>query len=127
MLRNAVSEFSLSRAGKVRGPRPSFRPALEALEERVVLHGVPPAITMGSIASQIELLHLQVTGQQIDPQAALVRLNALEAQYRTLKHDTSDPNYKMFPVWVEEVQGEIQQCLTPATPTPTPTPVPPDC
>jgi hypothetical protein len=37
MLRNPVSDFSLSRAGQVRGPRPSFRPAVEALEERVVL------------------------------------------------------------------------------------------
>jgi hypothetical protein len=37
MLRNPVSEFSLFGGGKVREPRPSFQPAVEALEERVVL------------------------------------------------------------------------------------------
>jgi hypothetical protein len=36
MLRNPVREFSLSRAGKGSSPRPSFRPAVEALEARDV-------------------------------------------------------------------------------------------
>ena len=37
MSRTEISEVSLAHSRQARGPKPSFQPALEALEERVVL------------------------------------------------------------------------------------------
>jgi hypothetical protein len=113
MLRNPVREFSLSRAGKGSGPKPSFQPGVEALEERVVLHGNSPAATMASITSQMELLHLQVNSGSIDAAGALQRLGSLEAQYKALKHDAHDPNHEMFPQWEYEIGSDIQFYLMP--------------
>src|SRR6516165_10042900 len=40
MFRHDVSDVGLFGGPRVAGPKPSFRPAVEALEERVVLHGM---------------------------------------------------------------------------------------
>lgn len=46
MWRNPLSEFRITGAGQVSGPRPSFRPAVEALEERMVLQASPISISI---------------------------------------------------------------------------------
>jgi hypothetical protein len=91
MLRNPVSEFTLSRAGKASGPRPSFKPALEALEERVVLSQNPVLAKMTALAQQMGQVQIQLGAHEITAGQALQEQQALERQFQKLQRS---PEYR---------------------------------
>jgi len=88
MFRNALTELGLSNGCRAARPRPSSRPALEALEERVVLsdtHGKPSLTTVAeSFLRQAQRLVRKFETSQIDTTAATIAMNNLDFQMSQL-------------------------------------------
>lgn len=123
MLRNPVHGFSLVGAGKVRGPRPSFQPAMEALEERVVLSPSSVLTRMTTLTHQMAIVQSQLLSHEITPAAAQREMQALERQIQKLPHAPGHPTPSRrkallpplhhFQAYATKVQATAQNLLTP--------------
>jgi hypothetical protein len=136
MFRNDLTDFRLSR--RAAGPRPTYRPAVEALEERTMLNGdmtmnpsnsAAAAIALGIVSAQQQLAdrvryaivltglyrvpHNQVSGVQGAIGKLLLRERGLQRLMRSLVRvaDRSDPVFAQVSADFHRVDRDLVSAL----------------